>query len=60
MRMQTGKVSINVSVKDDAGAAVPEAEVTVLVVDKAFLDLMPYQLQVSIFPDLDTKAVLMY
>jgi hypothetical protein len=46
--MQSGKGVIKVSVKDAAGAAVPGAEVTLLVVDKAILDLMPYALQVDV------------
>lgn len=44
--LQTGKGSIYVTVKDNSGKAAAGAEVTVLVVDKAFLDLMPYPLQV--------------
>ena len=46
MRLQSGRGSVKVSVKDAAGAAVPGAEVTLLVVEKAILDLMPYELQV--------------
>jgi hypothetical protein len=44
---QSKQGSISVSVKDGKGAAVANAEVTVLVVDKAVLDLMPYELQVG-------------
>jgi hypothetical protein len=47
--LQSGKGVIKVSVKDASGGAVPGAEVTLLVVDKAVLDLMPYALQVA-FP----------
>jgi hypothetical protein len=48
--LQSGKGSIKVSVKTASGAAVPGAEVTLLVVDKAILDLMPYALQVRCEP----------
>jgi len=43
---QSRQGSITVSVKDASGAAVASAEVTLVVVDKAVLDLMPYELQV--------------
>ncbi|WIA22673.1 hypothetical protein OEZ86_009641 [Tetradesmus obliquus] len=58
---KSGKGAIKVSVKDSAGAAVPGAEVTLLVVDKAILDLMPYALQdvsAAIAPDLSTYFTL--
>jgi hypothetical protein len=45
---QSKQGSITVSVKDAAGAAVSGAEVTLMVVDKAVLDLMPYELQVGL------------
>lgn len=45
---QSKQGSISVSVKDGKGAAVANAEVTLLVVDKAVLDLMPYELQVRV------------
>lgn len=43
---QSRQGSISVSVRDASGAPVPSAEVTIVVVDKAVLDLMPYALQV--------------
>lgn len=48
---QSKQGSISVSVKDASGAAVANAEVTLMVVDKAILDLMPYELQVRRFID---------
>jgi hypothetical protein len=48
--LQSGKGVIKVAVKTASGAAVPGAEVTLLVVDKAILDLMPYALQVRCEP----------
>jgi hypothetical protein len=46
-RAQSNDGHIDVSVKDAAGAAAPGAEVTLMVVDRATLDLLPYGLQVS-------------
>lgn len=45
--LQSGKGTIRVTVRDAARQPVPNAEVTLLVVDKAILDLMPYDLQVN-------------
>jgi hypothetical protein len=45
---QSKQGSISVSVKDASGAAVADAEVTLMVVDTAILDLMPYELQVRV------------
>eukprot|EP00879_Flechtneria_rotunda_P001797 GHRR01001961.1.p1 GENE.GHRR01001961.1~~GHRR01001961.1.p1 ORF type:complete len:2104 (+),score=689.06 GHRR01001961.1:216-6527(+) len=42
---KSDKGSITVDVRDAGGKPMPGAEVTLLVVDKAFLDLMPYALQ---------------
>jgi uncharacterized protein YfaS (alpha-2-macroglobulin family) len=41
-----GKSSITVKVADAGGAPAPNAEVTLIAVDKAVLDLMPYPIQV--------------
>jgi hypothetical protein len=45
---QSKQGSIRVAVKDTSGAAVADAEVTLIVVDTAILDLMPYELQVGV------------
>eukprot|EP00775_Hariotina_reticulata_P009083 gene9083-9253_t len=52
---QSGKGTIQVVVRDSEGRPVPNAEVTLVVVDKAVLDLKPYDLQnvtTAVAPDL--------
>jgi hypothetical protein len=46
MNLQSGKGTIQVVVRDSGGRPVPNAEVTLVMVDRAVLDLKPYDLQV--------------